>query len=220
MAFDDLRHRYPWPTERPDVPEKRAKGGDIFGWFHGENRRVLKALLTPETKFVVELGALLGLSTKYLAEHAPNATIVTIDHWKGSREHQGPDNELADVLDKLFEVFCVHLWDYRDRVIPMRTTTLEGMMEIRLSFAGILQIQPDVVYIDAGHESTAVYADTMMPLILWPAAHVVGDDGCWDSIKAAHVDIQRMIAPDRILHNHGVCWEIPPKGMPVAWEKS
>lgn len=54
--LDDLRHRYPWPTERPDVPEKRTAKGEIFGWFHGENRHVLKTLLTPETKLVVELG--------------------------------------------------------------------------------------------------------------------------------------------------------------------
>lgn len=157
---------------------------------------------------------LLGLSTKYLAEYAPNATIVTIDHWKGSQEHQGPDNELADVLDKLFEVFCVHLWDYRDRVIPMRTTTLAGLLELR----DALPYGPEVVYVDAGHETGPVYADAMVSMTNWPEAHIVGDDGCWDSIKATHVDIQRMIAPDRTLHNHGVCWEIPPKGMP-AWEK-
>ena len=215
--LDELRRRYPWPAERPDAPEKWTNRGEIFGWFNGQNRGLLKKLLTDETKLVVELGALLGLSTRYLAEWAPNATIVTIDHWKGSREHQRFP-PLADVLDNLFEVFCVHLWDYRDRVIPMRTTTLEGMLEIRLSLAGLLQITPEVVYIDASHETGPIYADTMLAMALWPDAHIVGDDGGWKSIQAAHLDIQRNT--DRKLHNHGCAWEIPPLGIPPTLENT
>ena len=176
-------------------------------------------MLTPETQFVLELGSLLGLSTKHLTEYAPNATVVAIDHWRGSQEHQR-NADLADVLDKLFEVFCVHLWDYRDRVIPMRTTTLQGMVELErllVVSARPTSVPPSIVYIDAGHETHAVYADTMLAMMLWPNAHIVGDDGCWDSIKAAHVEIQRMT--DRTLTNYGVCWEIPPKGTPRTWEK-
>jgi len=201
------------------VPEKRAANGEPFGWFNGQNRQVLKKLLGPDTECVLELGALLGLSTLYLAQWAPNATVITIDHWKGSREHQKYE-PLADVLDKLFEVFCVHLWDYRDRVIPMRTTTLVGMSELHITLAENLpvlgtqtvDIAPELIYIDASHETGPVYADTMLAMTFWPNAHIVGDDGGWKSIKAAHVDIQRNT--DRELINYGCCWEIPPKGQP------
>ena len=36
-AIEILHHRYPWPAEKPDVPPKE------FGWFHGQNRRVLSS---------------------------------------------------------------------------------------------------------------------------------------------------------------------------------
>jgi len=212
--FDDLRAKYPWPTEKPDVPPKLVKGGGIFGWFHGENQVVLKTLLTPETKLVVELGAFLGLSTKYLAEWAPNATIITIDHWKGSAEHQNP-KAYGDILGVMFEKFCVHLWDYRDRIIPMRTTTIEGLLELR----AVLPVAPAVVYIDAGHETGPVYADAMLSMANWPDAHIVGDDGCWTSVMEAHKNMRPMLPEGRELYCNAVCWEIPPRGVARTWEK-
>jgi hypothetical protein len=214
MPLNALRAKYPWPTERPGVPEKRVPGGGIFGWFHGENQVILETLLTPETKLVVELGAFLGLSTWHLAKWAPNATIITVDHWKGSAEHQNK-KAYGDVLDKLFEVFCVHLWEFRDRVIPMRTTTLEGLLELR----DVLPKGPEVLYIDAGHETGPVYADTMLGMTIWPDAHIVGDDGCWTSIIEAHKNLRPMLAPGRELFCNHVCWEIPPRGVARTWEK-
>jgi len=205
-----LKARHPWPDVCPEVPEKRVANGGIFGWFHGENRRVLKTLLErPATENVLELGALLGLSTSFLAQWAPTATIVTIDHWRGSREHQKSE-PLADVLDTLFETFCVHMWRYRENVIPVRDDTLHGMVELYTTgFA------PDVVYVDASHETGPVYADTMLAITLWPNAHIVGDDGKWTTVQAALKDVQLKLT-DRTITNHGCCWEIPPAGTPVV----
>lgn len=184
--------------------EKRRDNGEIFGWFNGQNRHILKRLFADEPPVVLELGALLGLSTWYMAEWAPHSIILTIDHWRGSREHQ-KFPPLADVLDKLYEVFCVHLWEHRHHVIPIRTTTIAGMLHIAQ-----LRITPQVVYIDAAHETGPVYADTILALTLWPKAWIVGDDGGWKSIQAAHKDIQR--ETERRLVNHGCAWEIPPLG--------
>lgn len=212
MSLKILRQRYPWPAQKPDVPEKPANsekplsaGGSIFGWFHGENRAVLKKLLSASPPVVLELGALLGLSTKFLAEWAPDSTIITIDHWKGSAEHQ-KSKPLADVLHTMFETFCVHLWEHRSHVIPMRTTTIKGMVELFR-----LGITPKIVYIDAGHETGPVYADAIVAMTLWPEAHVVGDDGCWKSIQAALKDLQRQT--NRVIDtSQRIVWQIPPLG--------
>lgn len=206
-GFDELRKRYPWPTEKPEVPPKLRDNGEIFGWFNGENRAVLQRLLTPNTDVVLELGALLGLSTGYLAGWAPNATVITIDHWKGSREHQKYE-PLQDVLDCLFETFCSHLWNWRTRIVPMRTRTLIGMVEVYN-----LQITPRVVYIDASHETGPVFADTMLAMSLWPEAWIVGDDGGWKSIQQAHREIKQNTDRELVmLEGHKCAWQIPPAG--------
>ena len=203
-----MRRKYRWPKTKPDVPPKLYPSGEPFGWFNGENRMVLQTLLGSESQVVLELGAFLGLSTIYLMQYAPNATILTVDHWKGSREHQG--KAYADVIDRLFETFCVHLWDYRERIIPMKTRTLDGMIELH-----DLGVTPEVVYIDASHETGPVFADTAVAMSLWPEAHIVGDDGRWLTILQALKDL----APntDREIINYGNCWEIPPKGTPATW---
>jgi hypothetical protein len=193
------------------VPDKRLPNGTIFGWFMKQNKDVLSGVLSDKTEVVLELGALVGRSTHWIAENAPNATIITIDHWRGSREHQKSE-KLADVIHRLFVTFCKHMWEYRDRVIPMRTTTIAGMLEL-FQFVGS-GFAPEVVYIDAGHETGPVYADTILPLMAWPDAHIVGDDGGWTSIQAALVDVRRMT--DRTVCNHGVAWEIPPSGKPLG----
>lgn len=204
-----LRRRYRWPKSKPDVPPKLLPTGEPFGWFHGDNRWLLQELLDEKTDVILELGAFLGLSTKYLAEYAPAATVVTIDHWQGSKEHVGR-TELLDVIDRLFETFCVHLWEYRDRVIPMRTTTIAGMIS-----AHDFGLIPSLIYVDAAHETGPVFADTMLALTLWPDAHIVGDDASWTTIKQAHRELSWSI--DREIVNYGNCWEIPPKGTPATW---
>lgn len=209
MSWAMLRAKYPWPKHKPDVPPKMNKHGEPFGWFNGQNRHILKTLLGPDTCVVLELGALLGLSTRYLAQYAPHAAILTIDHWKGSREHQKFE-QLADVIDKLYEVFCVHVWEYRDHIIPMKTRTLEGMIDLHDA-----SITPELIYIDASHETGPVYADTAVAMALWPEAHIVGDDGGWKSIQAAHRDLR--FNTDRTIINYGCCWEIPPSGAPATW---
>ena len=92
----------------------------------------------------------------------------------------------------------------------MKTRTLEGMVELH-----DLGVVPEVIYIDASHETGPVFADTAVAMALWPEAHIVGDDGRWTSIIAALVDVQHNT--DREITNYGNCWEIPPKGTPATW---
>ena len=193
----DLQQRYTWPATCPDVPD------DMQGWFHGQVSNRLAELLSPETRVVVELGSWKGMSADFIVRHAPNATVICIDHWEGSREHHNGGDLEAD-LPTLHATFLRNLWPHRGRVIPMRTTTLDGMGEVAL-----LEIRVDVLYIDASHEEPDVFADLMTAMRLFPGSRIVGDDWTWPGVRAG---VQRAMATSkRIWRAREVCWEVQPE---------
>lgn len=133
--------------------------------------RLIKANLSADTKLVVELGSFLGDSAKFIADNAPNATVVCIDHWMGSDEHQeGPYKDIIRNRN-LFEAFVVSCWNYRKRIIPIRARTVDG-----LRIVSRFGLKPDVIYIDAAHDSVSVTEDLNTSCSLFPDAVLIGDD--------------------------------------------
>lgn len=197
-GLDELRKRYPWPDGRPDVVE------DWTGWFYEENKQLLRRLLTDQTKVIVELGSLCGLSSRFLAETAPNATIICVDHWKGSPEHQGREG-WDERLRELYPRFLRNLWPYRDRVIPMRTTTLDGIQEI-----ADLGILPELAYVDAGHDTQSVSKDITAVMSLFPTADIVGDDWLRATVRLGVVMASLRC---KFLFTYGsIAWHLPVEG--------
>lgn len=200
-----LREWYPWPETKPLVTP------ECTGWFCGENRDTLTQLLSPATQVVVELGSWQGLSARYIAAAAPNAAVICIDHWLGSTEHHRDPTWRAQ-LPLLFDTFLSNLWEYRDRVVPMRTTSINGLRELaELGFA------PDLIYIDTAHDEESVYQDVRAAL-RFPLAHLVGDDATWPTVQ---LGLKRAIrelnerAPDIAAHAaimfNGPCWNVAPR---------
>jgi SAM-dependent methyltransferase len=72
-----LAAAHPWPTLKPNVglPQENV------GWLEDGARQVLTQAISPETKLVVELGTWLGKSTRFIADLAPSAVVIAIDHW-------------------------------------------------------------------------------------------------------------------------------------------
>lgn len=197
-GLDEIRQRYPWPDERPDVIE------DWTGWFYRDNMELLRSLLTTETKVVIELGSLCGLSSKFLAEVAPNATIICVDHWKGSPEHQEREG-WDERLRELYLRFLRNLWPLRDRVIPMRTTIQSGLREIYA-----LHITPDVVYLDGAHDEDSVLRDMTVLMKLFPKAHIVGDDWMRGEVR---LGVVRATSECKYLSVPGPnAWHLPVEG--------
>ena len=172
-----LRELYPWPAEKPDIPPA------LSGWLQSSNQKMLAQLCTTKTRVVVELGSWLGLSAKFFLDVAPNATVLCVDHWQGSREHQHVE-EWRSKLPILYETFLVNLWEYRDRVIPIKRKTVEGLKVIHS-----LGIHPDVVYIDASHEYKDVCWDVHTALELFPDSIICGDDWSWSDVQKAVSEI-------------------------------
>lgn len=170
--MEELRCRYPWPDEKPiDI-----KPID-HGWFNNpEKIKALKAVIKPEFKILVEIGAWLGQSTRILLDSSnANAVVISIDHWKGSNEHQG--NRFA-FLPVLYETFIVNMWEHRERLIPIRENSLTGLQVI-----DVVNLKPDLVLIDASHEYEDILADLEMTYKLFPNARICGDDYNWMAPK-------------------------------------
>ena len=73
-----LREFFSFPPTRPGVAP------NPMGWFDNRNAEVLKRYMSDKTAFVVEIGSYFGLSTRFICDNAPNATVVAIDTWLGS----------------------------------------------------------------------------------------------------------------------------------------
>lgn len=173
FSMDILRQRYAWPENKPSVPE------DYNSMFF--NHTQLGKVMHKDMSVVIELGSWLGASTLFLLERAPHATVIAIDHWLGSIEHHIENNPVyTDRLKTLYETFLVNCWAYQDRLIPIRTTTLQGLQMVY--FLGIV---PDLIYVDASHDFDSVLADLEKSHSCFPSALLVGDDWGWKSVRTA-----------------------------------
>jgi hypothetical protein len=177
-AIDTLARTFHWPESRPEIDRLPQN----VGWLEDGPREVLAGALSAATRVVIELGSWLGLSTRYIASRAPDAIIIAIDHWKGSPEHQTDPKWSVD-LPRLYETFLALNWEQRDRVIPIRRTTVEG-----LRIVAEYGIQPDVIYFDAEHSYAAVSAEIALCRELFPGAILIGDDYDWPGVAPAVIE--------------------------------
>lgn len=155
---------------------------------------LLSHLQSGTVKTLVELGSWLGQSTLFLAALLPESgKIYAVDHWEGSIEHQkgSPWYGQLPTLYKQFLSNVIHAKQVH-KIIPMKMTSLEA--------AEILDVKPDLVYIDASHEEEDVYQD----LKHWyPLAKIVcGDDYDWGANRGYPV----RKALKRFCHEEGLSY--------------
>ena len=178
MGLSELREKYSWPKDRPSVPEVPN-----HGWFCGQNMKaILNACGTLEIGDVfLELGAWLGVSTRYICEQTP-CSVITIDHWEGSPEHFNmPDAK--PYLPVLYDTFLTNCWHLREQLTPVRETTIDGIRAVK-EFG----IVPKVTYLDAAHDADSVFTDLIALYEAFPDIHVIGDDWTWTSVREGVFD--------------------------------
>jgi hypothetical protein len=197
-----LANRYPWPDGPPDMPE------DWHGWLCADTAAALVEACQPDPEVIIELGTWLGFSARAILENTRRATLICIDHWRGSPEHQieAGKEEWYNRLPTLYETFLRNLWPCRDRVIPLRADTLIGLAEV-----GDLEIEPGLVYVDSEHSVDRVTRELAFITAAWPTAGIVGDD--YDNAAVKLAADQHAIALGRPLVVKGAAFCFP------AWSR-
>ncbi len=179
-ALANFAAEYPWPAEKPNVPPFPQQDQVLQG-----TREILSRSVSPSTRLIVELGSWVGRSTRLLANLAPQATVIAIDHWQGSPEHQD-DPELAQLLPRLYETFLAECWGYRDQIIPVKADTAQGLE--RVAEAGL---EPELVCLDADHSFQSALREIGLVMDLFPKTMIVGDDWDWEGVRQAVETIAR-----------------------------
>lgn len=150
------------------------------GWY--ENHRQIESLVKLfHVKNVIEVGSWLGLSTRHIASLLPEGgKVYAIDHWKGSEEHQS-----SSILPSLYQQFLSNVIheNLAHKIVPIRMASLDAAQCFR---SLQVPINPDLIYIDASHDTDSVYAD----LIAWypfvkDHGVLCGDDWNWNSVRVA-----------------------------------
>ena len=161
--IDFLKEKYAWPLIKPVVA---LDSESMFS-----NVEEMKEILKNNNIYlIIELGSWLGASARFMLDYAPNATLIAIDHWQGSKEH-AENSYWAAKLANLYETFLLNCWRYKNRLIPLKTTVLDGLTEVYNA-----NLQPDLIYVDASHDYEPVTAELEKCFQLFPNSHIVGDD--------------------------------------------
>jgi predicted O-methyltransferase YrrM len=193
-----LQQEYSWPEEKPN----RKK--DPRGWFYPEAEEIFAQLLSEDTNLVLELGSWLGKSTRFILKTAVNANVIAIDHWIGSRKWFDTKKDADAYSEYIYETFLFNCWEYKDRLIPIKKRTLDGLDEVAK-----YGLKPDLIHIDAGHEFAEAIGDIAHSLNLFPDAQIIGDDWNWGPEKGFPVrSAAQQIASDygfKIV-THGTTW--------------
>ena len=121
----------------------------------------------------MELGAELGSSAKEMLEDFKTTNVISVDIWTNEVNHSWP--EINDILlDSKYGPFSIYsnvLYDYKDRVIPIKDWTVNGLDTVK-SF----NVTPDLIYIDASHDYPNVFNDIEKAHNVFPNVTLCGDD--------------------------------------------
>jgi hypothetical protein len=163
-GIEALRKEFPFDQANQEF---RRIGDDGLpqGWSCGEMVKAMREH-AKDAKVVIDGGSFQGRSATHFLREAPNSMVICIDHWKGSEEHQ----KREDVCD-LYEIFLANMEPFRDRIIPVRASSIKGMNLVKWC-----NIKPDVILIDWAHDKESVYNDVYTAMMLFPGATLILDD--------------------------------------------
>lgn len=202
----------------------------LHGWFRSGNLTMLSRLLSKQAKCVIELGAWLGRSTKFICERCPEALIFSVDLWSNEYfqdddHYNKTDPEFAQILrsNSIYDQFLSNLATYQLKevassssastsassssseggskgLIPMKMDTMEA-----LKILHSMGVQPDLIYIDASHHYDFVVNEVNACLDFFPNAILVGDD--WDNkdVRNAVEDVAK-VRKQSIYVQGNTCW--------------
>ena len=167
----------------------------IFGW-SSDSPVFNDVLLSYKPKFIIEVGTYLGKSAINMArillkQGIENFEIVCVDTWLGSVEHWSEDDSMRASLRNgrptLYEQFMSNIVheNLTEYITPFPIDSINAAEYfVRHS------IQPDLVYVDAGHDYMSVKADLIAYAnVVKKGGYILGDDWQHGPIKDAVQDV-------------------------------
>lgn len=162
-----------------DGTTKEPVDNEIAGWFPTENQAKLKELIQEHgVKSVIEIGAFVGKSTAFFAEHCDS--VIAVDPFVMWREGKKENGTAIRYGDDFYWQFMMNLSErgLLNKTCPVRLTS---KMAARLP-----NLHADLVYIDAMHD----YGNVLADIKRWaPKAKkiICGDDYDihWPGVKKA-----------------------------------
>lgn len=164
------------------------------------NERQIEALLkTRSFKTIIEVGSWLGMSTRFIAERvSPMSKVYAVDTWKGTLNEECHQKDPR--LPHLYQLFLsnVRHAGLTEVIVPIRMESLEA--------AKALDVQADLIYIDAAHDTASVYADIMAwyPHLV-EGGVLCGDDWGWESVRTAVIMGAQTLGKQ--IHADGYFWQ-------------
>lgn len=149
---------------------------------------VALSIIASSSKIFIEIGSWLGRSSNAIAESV-KGVLFCIDTWNGT-ENEGDNHSQARGLDGDYAFRCFirnnqkHI--INNKIIPLRMNSENG-----LSVISELNIEPDVIFIDADHSYEAVKKDiNMAKKTIKNGGFICGHDysNDWKGVKKAVSD--------------------------------
>ena len=156
------------------------------GWFHSSNID----LMLPHVKdanIILELGSWMGLSATWFMKNS-NAKLYCVDYWEIPELYYRDVVGGAGPIPPIFDIFLANMDEYKDRLFALKMSTQEGIKKIKS-----LDISPDIIFVDAGHDYEDVYNDIEQCILSFPNAKVFGDDWQWYDDKNNDRTVKRAV---------------------------
>jgi cephalosporin hydroxylase len=159
---------------------------DIQGW--GSEHPIFARLLQQVAPtIVVEVGTWKGASVIHMAKIAAltlglPTKFICVDTWLGSNDvlwinpHRRQSLLLQNGYPSMFRQFCFNIIasGMSDIIYPLPMTSTAAFHTLKR-----LEVCPELIYIDAGHEEEEVATDVRLYYdLLMPGGHLFGDDYC------------------------------------------
>lgn len=189
MRFDKSTHDHAWEV----IDAVTAPDLAPLGRPHNGLAEILGSIPFDKTAeyLLMEIGSELGGSTRFLLDYFPNASIVCIDPWPEGYKVPAEFEALKAHVrteDSLYEFFLHFCRSYRDRILPIREFSSEGVIR-----ALNMGLTPDIVYVDGDHRYLGTLNDLILVHNLFPEAWIIGDDWNFSSRYPVYKGIEKSV---------------------------
>ena len=164
-----IRKKFKFEKDKPIIKKNFRQN-----WFSEDNQTMLlkyiKKYCNKRKSIILELGTWMGRSAYFESENiTEDSIVICVDHWKGDisigKEYKNEESDL------LYKQFIINLWDYKEKIIPVR---MDGDEAIKLLYE--MGIKPDLIYLDMDHSYESVIINLKNIHRYYPDVPLVGDD--------------------------------------------